>query len=113
MPICRDAPLNSLEALEPTGFDANRLLSLTPDVLQGLMKLTFVSDEKEAFDPLKPLNQRGPKQTHPCSGSSRRGSDDSDGKRLMRSLDADIARALGEEERNLGPTQVKLYSSSF
>lgn len=41
-----DAAINNLEPLEPSEFDINHLTGLTPQLLQAVMNLTFITDEK-------------------------------------------------------------------
>src|SRR6218665_1039211 len=52
-----DCPISSLEPLEPADFDASKLRDLSPILLQDLMNLTFMSDEKLSTNPLYPKTQ--------------------------------------------------------
>ena len=47
-----DATLISLEAVEAKPFNTSGLSGISADVLHDLMQLTFISDEKNALNPL-------------------------------------------------------------
>ena len=47
-----DATLISLEAVEAEPFNTSGLSGISADVLHDLMQLTFISDEKNALNPL-------------------------------------------------------------
>uniref|UniRef100_A0A0L8HTX3 HECT-type E3 ubiquitin transferase n=1 Tax=Octopus bimaculoides TaxID=37653 RepID=A0A0L8HTX3_OCTBM len=44
-----DAAIANLEPIEPAEFDINHLAGLTPQLLQAVMKLTLISDEKHSL----------------------------------------------------------------
>ena len=81
--------------MEPTPFDSASFDCLTHNILQDLMCLTFLADEKQLS--LNPLSLRSPRPAtaadpaDPPIASSEKSE-------LERRLDADIARVLGQED---------------
>ena len=57
-----DAPLNNLEPLESVSFDVTKLDTISGPLLQDLMTLTFLSDEKKYCNPLFPEKKLKKKQ---------------------------------------------------
>lgn len=88
---CSDATLDSLDPVESPAFDASLLEGVTSSLLHGLTQLTFISDETVGANPLFP---HLPKKVEPPHFKDRK----SESQKLEEDLDADIARALGEEE---------------
>ena len=96
-----DAALSSLSPIDPWPFDSSSFDCLTHNILQDLMKLTFLADEKQLS--VNPLSLRRPRQSSvsedpSSSGKPSNTSSASDKGELERRLDADIARVLGQED---------------
>ena len=93
-----DAALSTLEAIEPPCFDASKLHGVTPSLLHDLTKLTFISDEKIGTNPLfpRPKKSFSDPQGH-FRDRSKSDGNKSDSQKLEEKLDADIAKALGDD----------------
>ena len=76
--------------MEPVGFDAGLMSGLTPDLLQDLLKLTCLLDEKAGV-------QQSETNSKTAQADATEAAQQAE---LERKLDEDIARVLGEEERN-------------
>ncbi|CAH1796720.1 unnamed protein product [Owenia fusiformis] len=82
-----DAPISTLLPVDPLPFAASKLTGLTANMLQDLMKLTFITEEKQT---------QSNKQPKSDTKSDVKDAKD-EASSLEKSLDADIAAALGEE----------------
>ena len=85
--------LVSLEPLEPAVFDVSGFQGMTPSLLQDLLKLTFISDEKLSTNPLfpKPKVNLGSKVAEEKKQEEVK-EQEATMARLERTLDQDIAR---------------------
>ncbi|ELU01327.1 hypothetical protein CAPTEDRAFT_215878, partial [Capitella teleta] len=86
-----DVALSNLEPIEAPAFKPEMMTGLTTGLLDGLTKLTFISDEKILSNPLFPR----PKKPMADAFKERC---KTEAQQLEEKLDADIARALGEGE---------------
>lgn len=89
-----DCPINSLEPVEPPDFDASRLRDLSPVLLQDLMNLTFMSDEKLGTNPLYPKAQHFSSESFPP------------GKSYAPSSDKDSFELIADDKQHLGGSRM-------
>ncbi|XP_013415684.1 probable E3 ubiquitin-protein ligase HERC1 isoform X1 [Lingula anatina] len=85
-----DAPVSQLEAGESTTFDMSKLSGLTPSLVQDIMALSAITEDRIALElkKAKGESEDGKKKNQEDSGLH---------KSLEKKLDADIAQVLADE----------------
>ena len=55
-----DALLSNLEPIEPLALNVSKLTGMTAAILDDVVKLTFIGDEKHGANPLLPATMTNP-----------------------------------------------------